>query len=130
MSTLYSKNMAWLEPFMSAATGFVPVDKVMRVHGYRVPKGKTASVYGRKYTLGNRYVITILAEEWSRSSKGYVKDSYEIILDTFAHELAHTVYFEHTPEHYRLKCKILLSFSKILKKQGIIDHSIPYGSKR
>lgn len=130
MPTVYSKNMEWLKPFVRAAKTLVPTERLMKVHGYTVPKGRESTAYGRKYTVGNRYVITLLAREWSKSKKKFVKDTYEIILDTLAHELAHTVYFKHTPEHYRLKYKIGLRFVKVLKKQGIKDHSITYGRKR
>lgn len=130
MPTVYSKNMLWLKPFVRAAKRFVPVERIMRVHGYRVPKGREAIAFGRKFTFGNRYVITLLAEEWSKSKGKYVRDTYEIVLDTLAHELAHTVHFEHSPDHHHLKYKIGMAFSKVLKKQGIMDHSKLHGRNR
>ena len=121
--TRYSKDMAWLEPFVEAVDNLVPTNRIMRIRGYRVRKGLEAATYGSKGTRGNRYIINLLSEEWSKSKKKFVRDTYEILLDTLAHELAHTVHFKHTPEHYRLKYKIGVAFSKVLERQSIRDHS-------
>jgi len=128
--TYYSKRMLWVKPFVDSVSDLVPVDRIMRIRDYRVKKGLDSLSYGSRLTYGNRYSINIELDVWKKSHKSYVGETYQIILDTVAHELAHTIHSEHTPKHYQLQARILLRFSRILKDNGILDHSIRWRRKK
>jgi hypothetical protein len=63
---------------------------------------------------------------WETDGEKHLRARYEHVLDTLAHELAHIdiLPFEgHTPEHYKMKCRIALRFAAVLKREGITDYS-------
>lgn len=128
--TFYSKNMLWLKPFVDSVNDLVPTDRIMRIRDYRVRKGLESLAYGSRLTYGNRYSINIEPATWNKTEKRYIGVTYQVILDTLAHELAHTIHLEHTPEHFQLQSRILLRFSRILKDNGILDHSIRWRRKK
>ena len=128
--TFYSKRMLWLKPFVDSVGDLVPIDRIMRIRDYRVRKGLESLAYGSRLIYGNRFSINIEPETWSKDSKRYVGVTLQIILDTLAHELAHTIHAEHTPAHFQLQARILLRFSRILKDNGILDHSIRWRRKK
>ena len=41
------------------------------------------------------------------------------MLGDFAHELAHVVHWEHTPEHWELECLIQMRFTAHLIEMGV-----------
>lgn len=122
--TYYSKNTLWLKPFVDSVSDLVPIERVVRIRDYRVRRGLQSNTYGSRVSYGKKYSINIEQECWNKSHKKYFGTTYQIILDTLAHELSHTIHDDHSPKHFKLQCKILLRFSRILKDNGILDHSL------
>lgn len=119
----YSKNVAWLQPFVDGVGHLVPVDKLTAVKGYQVGRGLKTHSWGSTITdTGRKFRINLLLREWFDRQE--VTLTIEMILLTLAHELAHLVHWEHCPEHFKLQAKILTSFSKHLLDVGIPDHSV------
>ena len=127
--TYYSKNMLWLKPFVESVKDLIPIERIIRIRDYRVRKGLESRSYGSRLIYGNKFSLNIEPEVWNKETKSYVGATYQIILDTLAHELAHTVHNEHTAKHFRLQARILLRFSRILKDNGILDHSLRWRRK-
>ena len=97
--------------------------RVSRISGYLVPVGKHLRAMGRCHSKGRRYNITVALNH----TRGFVSIplSLEDVLITVAHELAHTVEWEHTPKHLALTTHYLKIFARVAKRIGIKDTSKP-----
>jgi WLM domain len=126
--TKYNNYVKWLVPFTEAVAHIVPTDRLDAVKGYKVLKNKEIAQQGQIIMDNStrRFVITLLTEIYSKSSKDYLEDYIETILDTYAHELAHMVHWEHTVAHWRLKCTIQNEFASVLERMGIENTQISY----
>lgn len=128
MSIKYSKNVLWLKPFVSLTKNLVPLNKVKSIKGYKVKKGCLERAYGSTVRDSEgKYSVNLKIYDLKENKQKYKGSMVSTILDTLAHELAHTkTGFDHTPEHYELTCRIALKFSKILEKNGIMDTTMRY----
>lgn len=125
----YSKNVKWLKPFVDAVKDSVPTNRIKSIRGYRVPLKLDQDGYAQitQYEGERKYCITLRIFDVERTPvtrrKKHTKTRCETILISLAHELAHLVYWEHTPEHFDYQARILQKFSKVLEKYKIKDHS-------
>lgn len=118
----YNKDVLWLKPFVEAAKSLIPFRKITNVKGYQVQAGLKELAEGS--TLQDdkgRYSINLLTFSYNRDKREHRRKPMYSTLDTLAHELAHTVHWEHTDKHYELQARIMLRFAKVIKKMGIID---------
>lgn len=124
----YDKNVVCFKPFIDAAKSLIAFNKITRLRGYKVKKGLTEQTDGStvEYTDGT-FVISLLTNSYVKSKKEYRPKPLHYILDTLAHELAHTVHWEHTYKHYELHGKIASKFAKVIKQLGIKDTSRRFG---
>lgn len=118
----YTKNVLWLKPFVDEVSNLVPLNKIISIRGYKVPKGLEERSYGSTVKHDDKYSINI--KIYNFIDKKHRPSSVSMILDILAHELAHTKIFDHRPKQYELTCRIALKFSRILEKNGIIDTSM------
>lgn len=119
----YSKDLLWLKPFVECLD-VLPLKKLQRIKGYRVAKNLDSQSYGSIVTKdGKKYSINIETYTYSKKDKQYRKKRIEEILLTLAHELAHLVHWEHTPQHFQLQSNIMWCFSLTLHELKIKDHS-------
>lgn len=121
--TKFHKDLKFLKPFFLSASGLVPIERVKSVRGFKVSVNKEVLTDASIIRFGNNKTFTINM----RTHSNYVyshKQKYEFIAETlinFAHELAHVLYWDHTPEHFKLQAQIMIKFSGVLKKLKIED---------
>jgi hypothetical protein len=121
MKTKFHKSVTWLAPFLKSVGNLVPTDRIKWVKGYSVPRGKKPKADAYIHMFGNHKTFHINLE-LSSIKKGKLISPYLYnFLDSFAHEIAHLIHWEHTAEHFKLKNQIQLKFVKVLKQLKIDD---------
>ena len=125
-------DLVWLLPYLMASRKFgVPVWRIREIKGYYVPEGKAEAQAAQTilHAGTSRYVITILKFHQSIMGDGetlrvtgYLEASegfmFEGTLQTLAHELAHLVHWEHTPDRFVLETRILAGYARLAKRLG------------
>lgn len=118
------KQVKWLVPYLMSVKHIVPIHRIVALKGYKVPKHLEEQAYGNclKDHKG-RFTISMRLYRWDKKSKEYLSLYIGHLLETFAHELAHTCKncHNHSPLHMKYTGIILARFEKVLKKQGIKD---------
>jgi len=113
---MFSKNVKWLEPFFYSAKGLIPLEKITSVKGYSIPLDKSIQSYANIYQHRNKFRITLNIKENDVLAKEQLLKYTGLVLEDFAHELAHSVEWEHDYKHFALTAKVMLRFAKVLKK--------------
>jgi hypothetical protein len=126
--TTYSKDLEWLRPYVDSVRKLVPhVEGVDSIKSYRISKLKNESSEAWCHLQDGRFHIRLknyyhIVEGRDIKLVTEVKREYVAkVLDSLAHELAHTTEWEHTPRHFRLQALILVQFSLVLEDQGVTD---------
>jgi hypothetical protein len=132
MEITYSKNVLWLRPYVEAVKDIVDLTKIRTIRGYKVPLTRNPTCDGitTKFYRKKGHLISIRI--WEKDGEKHLRAIYEHIVDTLAHELAHigeVPYGSHSPDHYKMKCRIALRFATVMKKEGIEDHSVRFSPK-
>lgn len=118
------KKVNFLVPYLNSVKDLIPLHRIDHIKGYRLPKTRRASQYGSCLKDQNgRFTINMRLWRYDNKCKQYLGLYLGHILETFAHEIAHTIpgCFDHSPKHMRYTGIILTRFEKVLKKQGIKD---------
>lgn len=123
MEIKYTKNVQWLKPFVESAKNLVNIYNIKSIRGYLVPLHKEACKDGRNISPKGQRKRHITLRIWDHDGKKQYRKRYEDILTVLAHELAHVSYWEHTPDHFELMAKIMVTFKKELVKENITDTS-------
>lgn len=128
----YSKNVLWLKPFVEKAKDLIAYKKIVKIRGYQV-KAKLDEQTDASIIIDDskngQMSINLLIKSYSKTKKEHRSKPMHYILDSFAHELAHTIEWEHTPEHYRLQARIMLRFAQVIDKLRIKDTSLCFKEK-
>lgn len=97
----------------------------MQLRGYRIKPNLTEQTEGSTIRDEDTktFNVNLLIASYIKETKKYRLKALHFMLDTLAHELAHTVHWEHTYKHYELQAKLMRRFSKVLKKLKIKDSS-------
>lgn len=119
----YNRYSRWLEEYVESAKDLFDYKNVKKIYGYKVSKGKKQRILGQTTEREGKFVIFIRALDLQKDGN-YKNSRMNSVLETLAHELAHTKCWPHDSKHFRLTALILLRFSKILKKHGIKDVSL------
>lgn len=117
-----SKNMEWARPFLKAINAEA---KVEEVSGYRIQLGKEIMALGRCHPRGDKFKITMCLNRTFNHATQSEDMPLEDLLYTLAHEIAHTIEWEHTPEHLFITAQLVETFAQIASKLGIENCSIP-----
>ena len=119
----YEKSVLCLKPFVDSVKSLIPFHRIVSIKGYKVRKGLDEKTDGCTWVDDKKrtFVVTLLTYSYVKSKKEHRPKTLHYILDTLAHELAHTVHWEHTYKHYELNAKIALKFAKVIKRLGIKD---------
>lgn len=121
----YTKNISWVKPFVESVKDLIPIKNITHVRGYQIKYNLNevtqASTIVNNTT--NDITINLLVKSYNKTKKLYKCHLIHYILDCLAHELAHTVEWEHTSKHYKIQARIMLRFSTVIKKLGIKDTS-------
>ena len=115
------KNIEWLKIFIDSVDDLVPLHKVKRVMGYKVSAKKEEGGYASIVRTGNKYSINLkLTNNYREKGKRLRRNTHlATILESLAHELGHIHFWEHDSDHFELTGKILVRFSKVMKKIGV-----------
>jgi hypothetical protein len=116
-----SKNMEWSRPYLDAVHAHV---KVSSIKGYVVPPGKEVQTLGVCHKRRTKHAISIALNENSAFNTVSKPVRLEDVLFVLAHELAHTVEWDHTPEHLRVTANLLETFAIVSEKLGVKDTSL------
>lgn len=128
-----SPDLYWLIPYITISKKFVDIKKITHLTCLKCcPSMKRKErVHGHTWIIneGESFKICVYTEAMSCISipKGtwkIVKLKKQHILHTLAHEISHMEYDDHTPERMVLECKLMISFMKLLKKEGYISEEI------
>lgn len=120
---LYSPEAFLLQPFCEAARSMCRLDRVKLVVGVSRASGPWDGLIeclSKKPTRQPPAAVRITLRIGSLDdpSKG---EYWAEVLTYLAHELAHTVHWEHTEAHLELTAKLLAKFAKVFKKLGHND---------
>ena len=126
MKIKLNKDVKWLEPYLKAADSFVPIRRISSVIGYQVPFYKTERQYGSitVHYDKNQININLLIKTQDLNQGIHKNARMANVLDSLAHELAHLLEWEHTPEHLMLQAKLLMCFAKVSKELKVKDLSL------
>ena len=125
----FSKNTEWLRPFIVASGKYVPIEKLRKVHGFRVAKGLEEQVDGSILKWNGKFSINLRMQNLKEDKKKYQNVRYEALLVVLAHELAHMLEWEHTPEHFRLMTQIMRRFVRVLRNLPVEDTSLMWDKR-
>ena len=130
-SIRFSPAVTWLIPFMRSAKPLVDFRHIKSVSGRHLSTrmGVESAATITRSTTG-RFSIVLTLDDFAihrpRSQKrvrvtGIAENYTWEILSAFAHELAHTKQWQHTPAHMRLEARIMLRFARVCEMLGIKD---------
>jgi hypothetical protein len=132
-----SKSIQWLEPYLVDAEKMVPEVRlvtsviarrptndhaVQRIHAIiHANLNKTFKIVlmSARKRLVRTEPIEFKIERYSRIE----------LLESLAHEIAHTRHWDHTPDRKILECKLSIVFMKRLAKSGYISEEIEMDKK-
>jgi len=129
-----SKEIKWLKEYLEIAKEYIPDKKfkqLKKVHSMHPPYNRKSRVYGhlQKDLETNHYSLLIKLShfpivrkdgEFKQKEKREYYDKIEI-LETLAHELAHLVFWDHTPAHKVLNAILTIKFMTKLSEDGYIS---------
>jgi len=128
--TQITKRLEWLRPYLELAWPYIPRGKrITRVMAVRASVDKNQGFFGQLSTSDSRnYHMSLYTHyfshtwwpEYRRSRKRKAFSKLDI-LQYFAHEIAHTAHWLHTPDHKILENQIANIFLKQLKKEGYVS---------
>jgi hypothetical protein len=122
-----SKELRWLRPFLQEVSHMIPLDRLKRISARRPHRefSKAQRCHGiiSHYKWEDSYKITIylcFIDIDKIDPPKFVMRPYSTIdtLCFMAHELAHMVHWEHTPDHKILENQIIQIFMQKLKTMG------------
>jgi len=118
-----------LAPFLKAALPILPKSKrriTIKAYWLSPSRWPTTDASITTYDF-KKFRINILTHAHRLAPAGYKTFktvgrrhiTRENMLLCLAHEIAHTVEWEHTPEHFALMAKIMARFTKVLKRMKV-----------
>lgn len=126
----YTKTTQWLKPFVEKVKDLIPYNRITNIKGYWVRADLNEKTDGCTTIYDdNKITISLLVKSYNNPKKELRGKPIHYILDTLAHELAHTIEWEHTPKHYKIQAKIMLKFSQVIDKLKIKDTSLRFKEK-
>jgi hypothetical protein len=118
--TKLSKNVRWLAPYLRAAKGLVPTHRLKAIGGFTARPANDQIHVGWTLTDDMKSFRMLLAlgfRERGRLFRYRLND----VLQTFAHELAHMVHWDHSPKHWALEARIAARFARVAKRLKVKD---------
>ena len=132
-----SKSFRWLEPYLKDAEKLVP--EVRLVTGVVARKPTRDLTVQRIHAIihaneNKTFKIVLMAARKTLvrvDPPEFKIERYSKIelLESLAHELAHTRHWDHTPERKILECKLSILFMRRLSKSGYISEEIEMDKK-
>jgi hypothetical protein len=128
----FSPSMIWAIPFFRAMRPLIPIEKLLAVKSYRTPKTKqedsdgiidrdTNGKFVIKIRLSDHVFETIKNKPLTLQFYNRSPRRFWYILSGLCHETSHLKHWLHTPEHFRLECRLMLRCYKVLVKMGVKD---------
>jgi len=111
----YSKNMRWSKVYVDSAKDLFNHSKVRRIRGYKVSPLHQPAQDASCISKGNRYDVHVCL------NYGTEQRMLEDVLFALAHELAHTVHWDHTSKHLILTAEILRQFALVTIAEQVPD---------
>lgn len=122
--TKISKSLEWMREYLDVAIPYLPV-------GVSISKLAAWSKVGGRYGKGcqaciitndnETFRIYLHLSRHPRGEKFPTPYTRLELLELLAHELAHTLSWDHTPEHKELESKLSLVFMNRLKQEGYVS---------
>lgn len=121
-------KLAWMRPYLEVGCQFIPKGKNVTRLGYWP--------YGGRF--GKREHAAIITND-NKNYRVYLKDMYQRkdmsrpsrlskvdLLQYLAHELAHTLDWEHSPRHKVLEAQLTIIFMKMLDLEGYVSEEYEF----
>lgn len=121
-----SKELEWVRQFFFSVGDLVPIENVTSIRGYTVPLDKSINTYAQITKYGSKYRITILTKGNDYLQNKQYDKYISMILEDLAHEMAHLVWFEESPRHFKLMGQIITRFGDVLDNLGIEEVDIKH----
>lgn len=119
MARRISPKLEWLRPYLFIGLLYLPKKhKIVRIGSWSVGSSRGKNVAGAIFQdrLGDGHRIWL----HTHLNKNTPYSKIEI-LNTLAHEMAHTVDWKHTPKHKKLESRITNAFMNYLQKEGYVS---------
>jgi hypothetical protein len=136
--TTFSEELEWLEEYLILAKTVIP--KIRRLKAVKIispREGNLCRIYGAlthrsdgnySMSLYVRYnSIVRIKPKVVFKRKVFSKVD---ILGTFAHELAHLMHWDHTPQHKMLEAKLTILFMAKLAESGYVSEEVENKNRR
>lgn len=127
MDGIFEGELQWLEPYYERVKHKLGSANLTRVYPVPLKQDCVSRFLGKCSTVNDKdFEISLYTQYWL-TQKLYplirVRRNLSTIdiLHSFAHELAHLVYWDHTPERMKLECDIMKMFMTMLKNDGYIS---------
>lgn len=125
-----SKNLEWFRPYIDKVGHLVPIEGLEKIISIKPRKNQIKKHHAQLVEVKEngkvRRYISLNLYSWRLASinpteRKILTFSKVDLLEYLAHELAHLVDWNHTPEHKTLEAKIKIVFMKHLKSTGYIS---------
>lgn len=120
------KRFLWLLPYLTLAKPHLPRPaRITRLSAWSHGTSRGRGCHAAIYTNNGRDHRIYLHTHYRRLHDEHKKRFSKIdLLATLAHELAHTLDWDHTPRHKELEAKLLSIFMKKLRSEGYVSEEI------
>ena len=153
--TKISKDLEWLDEYLYLASTVVPkikklkaqietlkklrktIKKLKRIKKISPREGKICRIYGALTHQTDGYYTMTLYVKYNSIISLNPKPKFRTkvfskvdILSTFAHELAHLMHWDHTPQHKMLEAKLTMLFMARLAENGYVSEEDEHKNRR
>lgn len=129
----FNKKANWLMPYyVMVQDKLLNHEKISKIEIIKTRSTNASHTFGICNKAHGKYYIRIYSHYSKYLANGELeKAPYTVIetLEAFAHELSHTQFWEHTPDHQIFANKLLTVFMRKLKRDGYIDSESDRGGR-
>jgi hypothetical protein len=121
--TKLGKSLVWMKPYLDVAIPHLPASKrIARITAWNKTNGRYGKGCQACIITDDDETFRVYIHTYSHP-RGEEPTPYSKLelLELLAHELAHTVSFDHTPEHKKLEAKLLTIFMNQLESEGYVS---------
>ena len=131
---IISKKLSWVSEYLELVSHLVPLERIRRIASKTPTYKENQLCHGiiSRYYRSKYYKITIYTAYQRVKFKRITNKNYELdisiqryskidLLQTLAHELAHSVHWDHTVNHKMLELAIQEIFMVKLSKEGYVS---------
>jgi hypothetical protein len=126
-----TKNLEWIREYIMCVEHLIPkLQQLKKVSSCKGSRERYQHFHGLiTYYDKKSFRISIYVSYHDPISDKIKNYSTMDILQYLSHELAHLEHWEHTTDHKKLECEIMMIFTHILEERGYISEEAEEKSK-